>query len=245
MLRCSLRHPAAGQSGFTLIELLVVIAIIALLIGLLLPVLGRARGASQSTRCLSNLRQMAIAAEVYCLESRGRYPLAYWDDGGDSYTWEINVVGGVAQPGVLFGAAGTLELQQCPVFDGPDAWTGSPYTGYNYNTSYIGHGQGEADPQPARNTQVTQPAETVLFGDGQGISGVNKFMRAPLPHPGDNSGSGLRTAGTQGFRHLGDVTLAALADGHAQPFDAPASAGLGVKAGTGFFHDDNRLYDLE
>jgi len=57
-----------GQSrspGFTLVELLVVLSIITLLVGLLLPVLSRAREAARLTGCLSNLRQIGIAVENY------------------------------------------------------------------------------------------------------------------------------------------------------------------------------------
>jgi prepilin-type N-terminal cleavage/methylation domain-containing protein/prepilin-type processing-associated H-X9-DG protein len=60
------------QRGFTLIELLVVIAIIALLIGVLLPALGKARDAGRFTQCLSNMRQFAQATNMYALDNKDR-----------------------------------------------------------------------------------------------------------------------------------------------------------------------------
>jgi len=59
------------KCGFTLIELLVVISIIALLIGLLLPALSRARAAARSAVCLSNLKNINVGAEAYSSESAG------------------------------------------------------------------------------------------------------------------------------------------------------------------------------
>lgn len=65
------------QLAFTLIELLIVISIIALLIGILLPALSRARQAAQAVHCLSNQRQLALALFNYAGDN-GVIPGAYW-----------------------------------------------------------------------------------------------------------------------------------------------------------------------
>ena len=62
--------------AFTLIELLVVISIIALLTGILMPVIGKARGAAKSTVCKSNLRSLAAGFRMYLDDNRETFPPA-------------------------------------------------------------------------------------------------------------------------------------------------------------------------
>jgi len=70
-----------GARAFTLIELLVVMVVIAILVGLLLPALGRARQEARMTQCRSNLRQVGLAMMMYAVDNRGFAPTvysAYW-----------------------------------------------------------------------------------------------------------------------------------------------------------------------
>jgi prepilin-type N-terminal cleavage/methylation domain-containing protein/prepilin-type processing-associated H-X9-DG protein len=242
------------KKAFTLVELLVVIGIIALLIALLLPAMHVAQEQSRSVVCLSNLRQMGLAAHQYAAAFRGSFPIAYYTIGVNEwdFTQVIDPTTGQKsiRPGILWQGKGTTRIEQCPSYDGQSSTPSDPYTGYNYNTSFIGHGTFEFTIAPARVNSVHRPYAVALFGDGQYYGGTNKYMRSPArENPlsiGDSVSVATRAAGTQGFRHRGRTNVC-YADAHAESqrdrFTQTGPTSSFVGPGTGFLSLDNSAYD--
>lgn len=246
------------MKAFTLIELLIVIAIIAILIAILLPTLSRAKEQSRTVACLSNLRQLAALAHIYCDAHKGSYPIAQYRSFHAPllihHNWDFTTLRDTStgqttvMPGLLWTGQSSPKIQQCPSFDGRSNTPADPYTGYNYNTSYVGHGEGENIVAPAKASKVRRPSRCALFGDGQYGGGANKFMRSPFAAPGD-AGLSLRSAGTQGFRHAGRTNVA-FADGHAESLSIRFTETLpserpNLAPATGFLSSDNGLYSTD
>jgi len=68
------RNSSRSRSGFTLIELLVVIAIIAILAGLLLPALARAKDKAKRVQCVNNLKEIGIGLRLWANDNEGLFP---------------------------------------------------------------------------------------------------------------------------------------------------------------------------
>jgi len=84
------RETRTRAMGFTLIELLVVIAIIAILAGMLLPALSRAKSRAQRLQCTSQMRQLGVGISIYVNDQQDKYPPAVYRTGDYQYqlTWD-------------------------------------------------------------------------------------------------------------------------------------------------------------
>lgn len=171
MITQSLSAPTVRtKPAFTLVELLVVVGIIAMLIGVLMPALSKARTASYKAQCLSNIRQLSIAQMNFAASQKNQLVQAASGD-PDQGSW-LNTL----QP-----YAGNKLARRCPrdtsvYFDRPYDPAATPVkfrtTSYAIN-NYVsfgkhfptGKGPHPKDVGPLRITQVTRSSRVIQFAE--------------------------------------------------------------------------------
>ncbi len=135
------------RSAFTLVELLVVIAVLAVLAGLLLPVLWRVREGARQTQCTSNLRQIALAFQQYTDDWDDAFPIPNElflpsDPCAEVYEGHEPFNGGLTYGLQLLPYAKNGQIWACPSDSSdirvlPDATLEKPWTSYHYRHYFL------------------------------------------------------------------------------------------------------------
>jgi prepilin-type N-terminal cleavage/methylation domain-containing protein/prepilin-type processing-associated H-X9-DG protein len=156
------------RRGFTLVELLVVIGILAVLVGILLPALSKARQAGLTIKCAANLHSIGQAIAVYVADNNGTFPAAYMyagqtmsneiDNAGGYINWSsviMKIAGNddPTAPNNIYLSTRSWEMFQCPALESG----GLPPTDTWGTKGEGNHDSGQESVHPDTATSLDQP----------------------------------------------------------------------------------------
>ena len=161
------------KKGFTLIELLVVIAIIAILAAILFPVFARAREKARQTSCLSNMKQIGLAAEMYVQDYDACYPMNIYTPGTVVVMFYQAMMPYMKNSQMLEcpSEKSRIRMSELQALLPLPLASGVSSVGYNGNYAVFEDGPnnpltGSNDPVVSQS-ELPYPSETVIMSDGE------------------------------------------------------------------------------
>lgn len=163
----STRRSCGRSQGFTLIELLVVISIIALLVGILLPTLGRAREEANTIKCAASARSIGQAVANYCAGNKDYYPTSYAYINKGQTNWSVADQQGGKPSGMIYyhwsyalvgGSTGSASFT-CPSMNNGGLPRTNPGTkGHNWESGQTDDGGASVPNNAYEDAQVERTA---------------------------------------------------------------------------------------
>jgi prepilin-type processing-associated H-X9-DG protein len=228
---------------------------------MLMPVFSRAREKAHQISCMSNVRQLALAIMMYAQDNDGIYVQAMSPD--NLVRWHgaraTDLDPFDPTKGPLWEYLRTSQIKKCSSF-APDPDSQGQFEqgtgGYGFNDQYVGGSPTtyvkDAMYVPAREGQISNPAETVMLTDAAFLDSNGKLMEYSFCEAPMWAFWGAPSDPSTHFRHSGLANVA-FCDGHAHSMPMVFTQASGwcrteaeyKQAHLGFLSKDNSLYDRE
>jgi prepilin-type N-terminal cleavage/methylation domain-containing protein len=194
------RRVCGPQKAFTLIELLVVIAIIAILAGMLLPALARAKEAGRRISCVNGIRQLGLSAKMYTDDDEDYFPARNlpnaWTTALQPYYKDLRLL---RCPSDGPNPAHSINDPSWPADSAPRSYIINGWNDYFQETMTNGFSMGGIMGKTVKESVIKYPSETILFGEKKtdSIHYYMDFLEPPIGNDVDELEHARHNGGTR------------------------------------------------